>query len=198
MDKTPTPSLLPIFRSQQQAEILALVLGSPERDFTLPEIATMTGTPYPSVHREIDRAQSAGLVTSKRIGNSRIITADTNSPYFHGLAEVLIRAFGPPQVLAEELAMIDGIDEAYIFGSWAARHSGQAGQRPVHDIDLLILGQPERDPLYAAVAQAEGRLGREVQVTIREPGWLEDGTDSFHDTVAGRPLVPVPLPDQEN
>lgn len=195
MDKSPAPSLLPIFRSRQQAEILALVLGSPGRDFTLPEIAEMAGAPYSSVHREIDRCESAGLISTRRIGRSRVIAADTNSPYFDGLAEVLVRAFGPPRVLAEELEAIDGVDEAYIFGSWAARHSGwEQGGRPVKDVDVLILGRPDRDELYAAVSRAEARLGREVQVVIRESGWLEDGADSFHDTVVGRPLVALALP----
>jgi hypothetical protein len=132
-------------------------------------------------------------VRSKRIGNSRIVSADAEGPYYDGLSQVLTRAFGPPQVLAEELAPIKGIQEAYIFGSWAARYSGETGKRPVNDIDLLVLGQPERDRLYEALARAEKRLGREVHVTIREPDWLTAGTDSFHNTVAGQPLVRLPL-----
>ena len=30
-----------------------------------------------------------------------------------------------------------------------------------------------------------------VQATIREPGWLESGTGSFHDTLASRPMVKI-------
>lgn len=59
--------------------------------------------------------------------------------------EVLTRAFGVPAVLAEALGRLPGITAAYVYGSWAARYEGQAGQRPVGDIDLLILGDPDRD-----------------------------------------------------
>jgi predicted nucleotidyltransferase len=112
---------------------------------------------------------------------------------------VLIKAFGPPTVLAAELAAVIGVDEAFVFGSWAARYHDQQGARAVGDIDLLVLGEPDRDALYEAVARASARLGREVQVTIRKPGWLSGGTGTFHDTVVSRPIVAVPLeqtPDQ--
>ena len=94
--------------------------------------------------------------------------ANTASPYYAGLAEVLTRAFGVPVVVAEALRDVSGIAAAYIYGSWAARHEGQAGQRPVGDIDVLVLGEPNRDQLYAALGTAEQRLARPVQATIRD------------------------------
>lgn len=197
MDRTTSPPLLPIFRSRQQVELLALLLGNPELEVSLTDLATRLGTPYPSVHREIERAEAAGLVSSRKVGNTRLVRADTASPYFRGLAEVLTRAFGVPRVLAETLGSVDGIASAFVYGSWAARFVGSEGQRPVEDIDLLVLGEPDRDRLYAAIEAVEGRLGRPVQVTIRDAEWLATGDGSFHDTVASRPIVPIPLEDNE-
>ena len=195
MDRQPTPSLLPILRSQQQGVILALLLGDPDLELSLTEIANRTGAPHPSVYREIQRAEQAGLVTSRKIGNTRLVRAYPASPYHRRLAEVLTRAFGPPAVLAEVLRDISGITAAYIYGSWAARYDGQTGQRPVGDIDLLILGDPDRDQLYAALSIAEQRLARPVQATIRDPDLLDSGSGPFHDTITSRPLVQLSLPD---
>ena len=195
MDRRPSSTLLPILRSQQQGEILALLLGDPELELSLTDIATRTGAPHPSVYREIQRAEQAGLVTSRKVGNTRLVRADTGSPYYAGLADILTRAFGVPAVLAEALRDVGGITAAYIYGSWAARHEGQPGQRPVGDIDLLVLGAPDRDQLYAALSAAERRLGRPVQATIRDPYWLESGTGAFHDTITSRPLLRLLLPD---
>lgn len=189
MDKQPAPPLLPILRSQQQGEILALLLGNPDLELSLTQIAARLGVPHPSVYREILRAEQAGLVTTRKIGNTRLVQADTTSPYYAGLADVLTRAFGVPAILAEVLRDLDGITAAYVYGSWAARHAGQAGQRPVADIDVLVLGEPDRDRLYAALSAAEERLGRPVQAAIREPAWLESGTGAFHDTVTSRPML---------
>ncbi|MCA1842719.1 MAG: winged helix-turn-helix domain-containing protein [Actinobacteria bacterium] len=191
--RRPTPSLLPILRSRQQGEILTAVLGDPELEHSLTSLAGRLRLPYPSVHREIERAEQAGLVTSRRLGNLRLVKANPQSPYYASLTDVLLKAFGPPVVIATELAGVVGITDAAIFGSWAARYHEQQGPRPVGDIDLLLLGNPDRDALYEAIARASDHLGREIQVTIRKPGWLATGTGTFHDTVTSRPLVTVPL-----
>ena len=193
VDKQPAPSLLPILRSQQQGEILALLLGNPDLELSLTDIAARTGTPHPSVYREIQRAEQAGLVTSRKIGSTRLVRANTASPYYAGLAEVLTRAFGVPAVLTEALQPVPGIIAAYIYGSWAARQEGQTGQRPIGDIDVLILGEPDRDHLYAALSTAENRLARPVQAAIRDPAWLDSGTGTFHDTITSRPLLKLAL-----
>lgn len=191
--RRPAPSLLPILRSQQQASILALVLGDPELELSLTDLAERTGAPLPSVHREVRRAEAAGLFTSRKLGNMRLVRANIDSPYYGGLADVLTRAFGVPAVLAEALRPVDGIDDAYVYGSWAARHAGEPGVRPVGDVDMLVLGDPDRDSLYEALHKAEQRLGREVQATVRAAGWLESGSGSFHDTIVGRPLLRLDL-----
>ena len=193
MDKQPTPSLLPILRSQQQGEILALLLDDPDLELSLTDISVRTGAPHPSVYREVQRAERAGLVTSRKAGNARLVRANAASPYYAGLAEVLTRAFGVPAVLTDVLRPVRGIVAAYIYGSWAARHAGQPGQCPVEDIDVLLLGEPDRDQFYAALSTAEGRLGRPVQATIRDPAWLDSGAGAFHDTVISRPLLELAL-----
>ena len=162
-------------------------------ELSLTDLATRLDVPYPSVHREVERAEAAGLLISRKIGNTRLVRANTASPYFAGLADVLTKAFGVPAVLAEAFRPVDGISEAYLFGSWAARYLGVEGQRPVADIDVLVLGEPDRDELYRRVDEASVRLGRAVQVTIREARWLATGGGSFHDTIANRPMVPIAL-----
>lgn len=193
MDRSAAPPLLPIFRSRQQVELLALLLGDPELELSLSDLAARLGMAYSSVHREIDRAEAAGVVLSRKVGNTRLVRANTAGPYFDGLAQVLTRAFGVPTVLAEALRSVDGITSAYVYGSWAARFLGTEGQRPVEDIDVLVLGDPDRDRLYARIGRVEARLGRPVQITIRDADWLTAGDGSFHATVVSRPLVPIPL-----
>ncbi len=177
---------------------MALILGDPSMERSLAELSDQSGVPYPSVHREVERAQAAGLVTSRLVGRTRLIRADSSSPYFAGLSDVLVKAFGVPWVLAQELEGLSGVDAAYVYGSWAARFSGEEGDRPVGDIDLLVFGGPDRDEVYAAASSAERRLGRAVQVTIRSNDWLTEGSGTFHDTVVGRPMVPVPMTSAPN
>ena len=191
VERSGSPELLPIFRSRQQAELLADILDDPEREQSLADLTRRLGIPTASIHREIERAERAGIVRSRRVGKTRLVRADTASPYFAPLRQLLVTAFGVPARLRAVLEYIDNIDEAYIYGSWAARWHGEPGLRPVGDIDLLVLGHPDRTRLYAAVHEVGLAVGWEIQVQIRAPGWLQHGSGSFHDTVASRPLVRV-------
>src|ERR1022692_452329 len=119
------------------------------------------------------RAEEAGVVSSRRLGSTRLITA-ADSPLTGPLTELLLRSFGPRQVVAEELAEVAGIESAFLSGSWAARYAGQPGRAP-EDIDVLVIGDPDRDELDDAAQQAGARLAREVNVTIRSREWWREG-----------------------
>lgn len=110
---------------------LTLVLLSPGREWSLTELADRAGCSLSSAQREMSRAEEAGVVTSRRLGSTRLVTV-TDSPLTAPLMELLLRSFGPRQVVAEEFAGLAGIDAAFLFGSWAARSAGQpAGPRPI-------------------------------------------------------------------
>ena len=160
---------------------------NPEHEWTLTSLAARTRASVSSVQREITRAEQAGVVSSRRLGNVRLVKA-ASSPLTASLTELLLRSFGPRQVLAEELEGVEGIEAAYLFGSWAARYAGEAGQAPA-DLDVLVIGTPDRDELDDAAQRAEDRLAREVNVTIRSLAWWREGADGFHADVTRRPLA---------
>jgi predicted nucleotidyltransferase len=193
MQKSAPPPLLPLLRSRLQAEVLTLVLLNPDREWTLTELASRVGAAVSSVQREIVRAEGAGVMASRRVGRTRLVKA-ARSPLTGPLTELLLRSFGPRQVLADELACVPGIESAYLFGSWAARYAGQEGHPPA-DLDVLVIGTPDRDALDDAAQRAGARLAREVNVTIRSADWWHSGDDGFHAEVTRRPLVPIPVPE---
>jgi predicted nucleotidyltransferase len=183
------PPLLPLLRSRLQAELLTLVLLTPGQEWTLTELANRVGGSVSSAQREMIRAEQTGVIKSRRLGHTRLVSA-ADSPLTGPLTELLLRSFGPRQVLAEALSELDGIETAYLFGSWAARYMGQEG-RPPADLDVLVIGRPDRDELDEVAQRAGARLAREVNVTIRSPQWWRDGDDPFHTEVTHRPLVPI-------
>jgi len=191
MDKSPAPALLPILRSKQQGEVLFYLLGNPEKQVSLTDLSKQLSFPYASVHREVERSLAAGLVTSRSVGRTRLIQANTESPYFESLADLLLKAFGPHVVLGKLLGSVDGVAEAFVIGSWASAYQRVKQERPIGDIDVLVLGDPDRDALYTVATEAERRLGREVQVVIRERGWLENGSGAFHANVQSGHRVAV-------
>lgn len=120
------PPFLPIFRSAAQARLLTRLYLTPERWRSLSELARESGLGVSGVHREIGRLQSAGLIEEERVGNTRRVRPDRSSRFFPELRTLLVKAFGPTEVLAAVLADVPGVEGAWVFGSWAAIAAGAA------------------------------------------------------------------------
>ena len=188
--RTEAPALLPVFRSRLQGELLALVLADPNTEWTVDELAERTGHPYQTVANEVRRLQGADIVLARSIGRSKLLRANTDSPYFRPLAQLALMAFGPPLVVNEEFTPVDKIERIFIFGSWAARYAGESGPAP-RDVDVLLVGSPGRDAAYEAARRAERRLGREVNVVIRNPGEWHAASDGFTRQLRSAPLLEI-------
>jgi predicted nucleotidyltransferase len=192
--RTTAPQLLPLFRSDGQGRLLARVYIEPDRPAPLAHLARELELDDGGITREADRLERAGLVRSERVGRSRILHPNEDSPYYRDLYGLLLKAFGPATAVGRELARIEGIERAYLFGSWAARYVGEEGPDPA-DIDVIAIGEPSQLAVARAERELLGRLGREVNVTIVSPEAWEGAESGFLQQVRERPLVPVHLVD---
>jgi hypothetical protein len=189
---TAAPPLLPIFRSRLQGEILALVLSDPAAEWTVEDLVQRTGQPRQTVANEVRRLEGADLLASRAIGRAKLVRANERSPYFEPLARLAVMSFGPPLVIREEFGALVGVERIFIYGSWAARYAGEQGPAP-HDVDVMVIGTPDRNAVYEAARRTEARLGREVNTTIRKADQWEAAEDGFTRRVRSSPLVEIPL-----
>lgn len=188
--RSPAPRLLPIFRSDAQARLLACLALSP-RPLSLTELAESAQVAEGNAHREVRRLMEAGIVCDDRVGRTRQLTLSPTSPYAAPLRELLVRAFGPPRVLSELFSTIESIDHAWIYGSWARRSEGEPGEDP-GDIDVLVVGTPDVGEVYEACRQASTRLHRDVNATVLSAAeWNADS--GFLKEIRSSALVPVDL-----
>jgi DNA-binding transcriptional ArsR family regulator len=171
------PALLPVFRSQHQAELLMWLMLHPDQEFGVSDLAMRLGVPLSTLHREVVRLDEAGLISSRSLGRNRLLRANTDHPAAQALTQLLEVTFGPRVVVAEEFA-IAGAERVLIFGSWAARYAGQTGPPP-HDIDVLVIGKVDRADLYDAADRAHARLGIEVNPVVRTMKQWTDPTDAL-------------------
>lgn len=191
--RTSAPQLLPIFRSEGQGRLLARVYLGGERPATIANIARELRLDDGGLTREADRLERAGLIRSERVGRTRTLVPNEGSPYHRDLYNLLLRAFGPANVLAEELAGVEGIERAYVHGSWAARYAGEPGPDPA-DIDVIVVGNPSSGlELDRVATDLFSRLGREVNITVVQRAEWDAAESGFLREVQGRPLVPIDL-----
>jgi predicted nucleotidyltransferase len=184
------PAVFPVFRSRLTAAVLARAYVG-DGEYSVADLARAAGTDSGTMAREVKRLETAGVVRARMVGRTKLVRADREAPFYQPLRDLVVIVLGPAQVLGEELAGLGGVNAAAIFGSWAARALGEAGPSPV-DIDLLVIGRPDRDDLHDAVRRARSRLGRDINtVVVSASRWRAD-SDPFLTELRSRPLVALP------
>lgn len=152
--------LLPIFRSQLQAELLAMLFLNPGERLTGSELRGRARASEPTVRRHLHDLENAGLIHSDRVGRTKRYRAATDSPVFEPLKELLERTIGVERTLAYRLGDVPGIESAAIFGSWASGDSIRSDS----DIDVLVIGEVDLDELADVAADVERIAGREINI----------------------------------
>ena len=186
------PGLLPIFRSRHQLRLLGELFVHAGSEFSIAELQRRTGVPQQTISREVERLSMAGLLGVRTVGRTKLVEANAGSPYFPDLRGLLLKATGPAVVLGDRLRQIPGIDEAYVFGSWASRYEGEVGPPPA-DVDVLVVGDADPDAVDAGCAEAGLRLGLEVNpVVLSEEEW-RGSRSGFVRQVRKEPLVRLSL-----
>ena len=155
-----------------------------DRPISLSELATRAGTSLGGAHKEVERLESAGLVRSTTAGRSRLIEADPSSPVHMELRGLLLKTLGPEPLLRSALAEVNGIDSAFIYGSWA-----DPAERSPADIDVLVVGEPDVGEVYDAASAVEADIGRPVNVTIRSPAEWAEADGAFERAVKSAPRI---------
>ena len=188
--RTAAPPLLPLFRSRAQARLLARLFLHPDEQVSLNELARRLELDPATVQREANRLEDAGIVRSERIGRARVLTPNQQSPFHPELASLIFKAFGPVPVLRDRLADLANVEQAFIYGSWAQRYTGEPGPPPA-DIDLLIIGKPDRRDLARLCREAAAELGLEINPTVLDhTDWEADAT-AFVRSIKTQPLIPL-------
>ncbi len=148
-------------RSRIRQRILALLIDDPGHRRHLRAIARSVGTSAGTAARELGRLEKAGLVTRTREGGQVYFQAQTENPLYGPIREIVRQTVGAPDVIRRSLAGLEGVDRASIFGSYARGHT-----RVDSDVDLLVIGAPDRDSLTDRLEAAGREIGRPVNEVV--------------------------------
>ncbi|MDD2817428.1 MAG: hypothetical protein PHN51_01370 [Candidatus Nanopelagicales bacterium] len=187
--KTKESPLLPMLRSRVQGDMLAMLFLDPDRSYSLTDLAHRSGASVRAIHAEANRLVEADWVHERRVGNNRMLQANSSSIIASALSQLLLVTYGPLPLLTDALIGLPDISRAYIYGSWAARHEGLPGPAP-QDIDVLVVGTIDLDLVHDAVEPVAQRLKREVNIRrVSEKQWRNYEDDPFLKTLHSSPLV---------
>jgi hypothetical protein len=181
--------LAPLFRSDGQARLLAELFLPGDAELSISDLAGHASLVYGSAHREVERLLEAGPLAERRLGNSRLIRPNPDSPLTAPVRDLLLVCGGPVPLVAAELSAIDGVETAFLFGSFAARMRGVPGDPP-NDIDVMVVGAPDPTAVYAAARRVSHQVGRPLSPTIMSRGELQ-AHSGFLSRVKENPTVAI-------
>jgi len=187
------PALAPLFRSDQQLRILAVLFSDAPEELSVGELAERAGVAQATASRELARLAQHGLVVTRPLGRNTLVRANWDLPWAKELRSILVQTVGVLGRLAEVLHDVDGVEEAFVFGSWAARYEGQPGLPP-RDVDVLVVGDAPLRAVRRACREVAQQLRVEINpVVIDRERWSSKRPEPFVEELRSRPLVPIPL-----
>jgi DNA-binding transcriptional ArsR family regulator len=190
--RSKAPALFPVFRSTAQAEILAATLLHPDREQTVTDLSRRLGIPLATVSDEVGRLVDAHILTTRKVGRSNLLRPNADNRLVGPLTEIVLATMGPHLVVRETFGAIAGISRLLIYGSWAARYQGNPGPPP-NDLDLLVVGRPDRAGVYAAADAVEHRTGLTVNPVIASVKRWNDDSDPLMAQIKSSPSVEIDL-----
>ncbi len=156
------------------------------------ELARQIRRPPQVVGRELRGLEAAGILTSETIGRARRYRVDDASPIAAEIRSLVAKTIGIEARLRAALATVPGVEEAYLYGSYA-----RGTERPTSDLDVLVVGAIDRARLSERLVELEQDLGRDINVTAYERAELDalrQADDPFlADVVAGPRIRLLPV-----
>jgi hypothetical protein len=141
----------------------------------------------------VARLAEHGIVVTRSLGRNTLVRANWSLSWAKDLRSILVQTVGVLGQLGDALRTVGGIEEALIFGSWAARYEGEPGPPP-RDVDLLVVGDVDLRAVRRACQPVQKTLRVEINpIVLTAAEWKATEPDPFVAQLKSQALVPVPV-----
>jgi predicted nucleotidyltransferase len=148
-------------RSKARQRLLAYYFANATARLHLRDLAQRLDIDPANLSKELRRLETEGLFRSEVGGRQKYFQLNREYPLFAEVRSIVSKTIGASSLIAQSLKKIEGIEEAYLYGSFASNQQDAAS-----DIDVLVIGAPRGEVLAEAMRKIERQLGREVSYTV--------------------------------
>jgi len=145
-----------LFSSSVRADVLSLLLNSPDEQFYIREVAELLRKNPSGVKRELDNLEKMGIVISDKVANLKYFRVNKESPLFSELKNLITKSLGLPGALKAVLRA-SGAKAAFLYGPYAEGDD-------VNTVDLFVIGA--LSSLTRELKEIEKRFDRKINCTI--------------------------------
>ena len=150
-----------ISKSKIRRDLLALFFSNPSQKYYLRQLQRILGYSAGNIRRELLKFQKDNLFITERAGNLLYYSLNTEHPLFEELKSIVFKTVGIEGAIKKILLQFKKIEYAFIYGSFAAQ-----SEKASSDIDLMIIGNPDTSLLNERIAELEGKINRQINLTL--------------------------------
>ena len=147
------------FRSQITIKVLDYFFTNPKKAHYINELARILKVDPGNLFRKLRELEGDGILQSDSQGNQKYYSLNKDYPLLNEIKKVYEAKYGLAKKLWKSLKGLKGMEEAYLFGSFA---HGQPEEGS--DIDLLLIGDHSSMAATEKVLPTEKLLGREINM----------------------------------
>lgn len=146
-------------RSKITQKLLGYLMLHEEAELYVNEMARRLEVDPGNLIRKLKELEREGLLKSRVRGKERYYSLNLSYPLFKEYKRIILKTVGLEYLLREAVGKIQGIQAAYLFGSYARNRMDASS-----DIDLLLVGTYDTVDAQRKIAPLKKTIDREINV----------------------------------
>ena len=160
-----TLSAMPILKSKTRSSILKTFFDDPEKEYYLRQLEEITGYSVGNIRREMIRLEAGGIFQSRDVGKTKSYKLNKNYPLYNEIKNIIRKTIGIEYSLKKVLEKEEGMDFAFIYGSYA-----ESREHSLSDIDIIVIGSTRPRQIKSAFFEYQAALNREINSIVYTKG----------------------------
>ncbi len=144
-------------KSEVTKKLLNYFFINPHESLYVNELSRKLQLDKRNLVKKIRELEKEGLLKSQKRGNLKLYSINKSYPLYKEYKKIILKTIGFEDKLKKTMKEIDGVEEAYIYGSYAK------DKMDVHsDIDLLVIGSHDVVLLQRKLNKLQKEMDREI------------------------------------
>ena len=144
-------------RSEITRKLLNYFFINPQENLYVNELSRKLDLDKRNLVKKLKELEKDGIMKRQIRGNIKLYSINKSYPLYEEYKKIILKTIGVEDKLRRILTEVEGIKEAYIYGSYAKN------KMDIHsDIDLLIIGDHKISLLQKNLSKLQREIDREI------------------------------------
>ena len=157
-----------LITSKTRIKLLLKFFLNPSTSAYLRGLASEFGESSNAVRLELNRLEEAGLLETSASGNKKMFQVNKKHALYNAVNQIVRRYVGIDKIVENIVSGLGNLESAYMGGDLAKGKNSKI-------IDLVLVGDINKDYLFETIEKAEKATGKRIKYIIYSSLEIEQG-----------------------